>query len=103
MGSRSNYHAKEVRALVEGYAQLREAVTASPRRLWLLVRTLDLVRAFTHAPLTAEQRRTLFWCGIYGLTQREQGALEGVSQPAISVRYDSAIAVLTTWLNGGNH
>lgn len=101
MGPTSSYSVEEVRALVEGYCKLREAVTASPRRLWLLTRVLDLVRACRSAPLTPDQREALGLCGVLGLTRREAAAFLGVDKKTVDRRWENGTLALTTWLNGG--
>lgn len=101
MGPTSSYSVEEVRALLEGYLQLREAVTASPRRLWLLTRMLDLDLAFQSVLLTPDQRETLGICGLLRMTRREAADFLGIDRQTVDRRYAKGLLALTTWLNGG--
>lgn len=101
MGSRADYGVEEVRAFVQGYMQLREAVTATPRRSWLLVRYVDLANAIRKAPLSPDQREAIGLCGLLGLTRDEAGRLIGVNEKTMDRRWLNATYTLTHWLNGG--
>lgn len=99
MAPRSSYHREEVQALVEGYCNVKELASVSPRRLWLLVRVADLDRALPR--LQPVLRQALYLCGIVGLTRHEAGALLGVNEKTMDRRYSTGVDELTTRLNGG--
>lgn len=98
MGSGHNYAVEEIKALIEGYRPLREAVSASPRRLWLLVRLIDLDEAIDTVPLLT--RQALVLCGVHGFTRQEAATLVGVNEKTMDRRYSAGLSAMAEWLNG---
>lgn len=96
---RNNYSRKEVRRLVEQYAELVEAKNTTPVGLRTVDRLLDLRRGI--AALNHQQRQVIFLHGILRLTQQEVSRRLGVSDWTISARYAEALDWLHFEMNGG--
>lgn len=94
----SNYAIEETQALIENYQRLREAVTASPRRLWLLVRLMDLDAALDRVPFA--NWIALELCGVQGFTRQQAGALLGLNEKTLDRRYRAGLLAMTEHLNG---
>lgn len=99
MASTSSYQSEEVEALVNGYIELHENRSVSNKRMWILVRMMDVDEALLR--LEPVLREALFYRGIVGFTDREAAALLQVHHSTVQARYELGIARLTTILNGG--
>lgn len=94
----SRYRPDEIKALIEGYAELREAKDTTPRGLRFLVTLADLDRAVKRMPPREYQAVLLH--GLLGHTVRAAEVLLGVQRSTLDDRYQAGIAWLTNYLNG---
>ena len=93
------YNAKEVRGLVEGYAELREKKSTYGVGSIILIRLADLDRAI--ALLQPKEYQAILLHGLLGQTIRDAETLLGVSKSTLYDRYDSGIAWLVRIMNEG--
>lgn len=98
MTLRRNYSTAEVRALVEGYAELREAKDTSRFGLRILTLLVDLDRAIRHLP--PKQYQAVLLHGLLGHTVRAAETLLGISRPTLIKRYRDGLEFLTDDMNG---
>ena len=96
---RNNYSRKEVRRLVEQYAELVELKNTTPAGLRTVDRLLDLRRGI--ARLNDQQRAVIFLHGILRHTQQSVAIHLGMSDWAVSARYADALDWLHYEMNGG--
>lgn len=96
---RNNYSRKEVRRLVEHYAELVSKKNTTPAGLRTVDRLLDLQRGLT--ALNLQQRTVIFLHGILRLTQQEVATRLGVSDWTVSSWYADALDWLHFEMNGG--
>lgn len=61
----------------------------------------DIKTAWAKTELTLKERRSVFMHHVLDYHQREIAAIEGCTQPAISVRLFTAVGKLVACLNGG--
>ena len=71
------------------------------RRLWLLIRLLDIQRSFKGAPLSTDQYTALMLCGLLDLPKLKAGSMVGQPRATMERHWANGTYVLTTWLNGG--
>jgi DNA-directed RNA polymerase specialized sigma24 family protein len=96
---RPNYSDDEVRAMVEGYRELREIADTTPGRLRYVLSLADLDRAL--ALLPERLWAVVLLHGILGFPQTTVADLLEVSQQAVSKRYRYALEDLLFEINGG--
>ena len=93
---RPNYSQAEVRALVDGYAELREVRDTSRGGLRLLLALVDLDRAYRH--LEGKLAKTILLHGLLDLQGAE--TLLGVDRVTLWRWHKQGIAEMTDFLNG---
>jgi DNA-directed RNA polymerase specialized sigma24 family protein len=93
-----NYSTEEVRALVEGFEELREKRDTTRPRLMLLCRLVDIWSAIKR--LGPHEYQAVLLVGLHGISENTAGNLLGVHQSTMSRRYTRALEELTTDLNG---
>ena len=94
------YSERRVRALIETYPSLKEKVDTTRRGLEHLVEVADLDRALALLPL--KYFGPVFLVGLVGLPQDAAGRLLGVSQQAVSKRFQRGVEEATYYMNGGD-
>lgn len=94
-----SYSEEEVRALIEGYAELLEKVDTTRRGLRYLVTLADLSRALRHLP--RKYWEVVLLVGLFGLSHAEASGHLRVSHHAVTKRYRRALEETTYWINGG--
>lgn len=90
------YSVEEVRALVEGYEELRPV----RHKLWILVRLADLDTALWHMP--PKEYQAVLLCGLLGMSYRAAGDALGVSHETMYTRTERGLVWLTAYLNGSH-
>lgn len=95
----SNYSAKYVRQLVEGYSGLVASADTTQPALRFLVELADLDRAFARLP--RDYGEVVFAHGLVGLSQEETARALQKSQAWVSKRYRHALEEITYLINGG--
>lgn len=96
---RNNYSRKEVRRLVEQYAELVEAKNTTPVGLRTVDRLLDLRRGI--AALNHHQRQVIFLHGVLRWSQEDVASALATDQGMVSRRYAEALDWLHFEMNGG--
>jgi DNA-directed RNA polymerase specialized sigma24 family protein len=96
---RSNYSQKEVRQLVERYAELLAQKDTTPAGLRTVDRLLDVQRGMR--ALNERHRTVVFLHGILRMTQQAVAHRLGVSDWTISAWYADALSWLHFEMNGG--
>jgi DNA-directed RNA polymerase specialized sigma24 family protein len=93
------YSDKQVRALIEGYAELAALRDTHGPGLRALLQLADLDRAL--AQLARKYREVVLLHGQLGLQQTFAAAELSISQPALAKRYRQGLEELTYLINGG--
>jgi DNA-directed RNA polymerase specialized sigma24 family protein len=99
MANLSRYSEKEVRGLIEGYAELREAKEVYGEGLSILVKLADLGRAVEKLP--PKEYQAVLLHGQMRHTVRDAEQLLEIARATLHDRYESGISWLTRYLNGG--
>lgn len=94
MSRRASYSREELEAVAEGYEELRE----HENKAWILVRLIDLWRAYYN--LSTEQRQAVLLCGIMGYSTRQASLLLDVSHTTVAKRYATGLDAMQSYLNG---
>lgn len=89
------YSLEEVCAIVEGYEELTEL----RHKPWILVRLLDMWRAY--GQISHEFQEAVLLMGLMGYSSRQAAPLTYVSHSTVSRRYASGLAQLVIKMNGG--
>lgn len=97
--SPANYTEAEIRALIEHYEIMREAVDTHPRKLgWLALRA-DLDAVLARLPL--KYWEVVLLHGLIGFDQNATAQLLQISQSAVSKRFRKGVEELHYYINGG--
>lgn len=96
----ARYTEEEVRALIEGYAELKEKVDTTRPALRYLVMLVDLKQALEYLP--RKYWEVVLLHGLFGLTLVQTAELLQVSHQAVSKRYRRALEDVTYIINGGD-
>lgn len=99
MGGRPNYSPEHVRVLIEEYQALKAKVDTDLYGLNYLVQMADLDRVLERIPWNYWEVVLLH--GLLGLPQTTVGACLGITQQAVSKRYENALEEITHQINGG--
>lgn len=100
MGSRRpSYTEKQVRALIEGYAELVAMKDTHGPGLRSLLHLADLDRALLR--LSRKYREVVLLHGQLGLQQSFAASELSISQQALGKRYRQGLEELTYLINGG--
>lgn len=94
MSRRASYSYEELDAIAEGYEELRE----SDNKAWILVRLIDLQRAYGF--LSKEQRCAVLLVGMLGYSTRQAAPLLEVSHTTVAKRYATGLDAMRNFLNG---
>lgn len=94
----ANYTVKEVRGLVEGYAELYEAKDVSGGGLLILCKLADLDVAMKAMP--PKEYRVVFVHGMLRNTSRDSEVTLGISARTVLRLYDAGLLWITRYLNG---
>jgi DNA-directed RNA polymerase specialized sigma24 family protein len=97
---RSSYSEKQVRELVEGYAELEALKDTNGPGLIALLKLADLDRALKQ--LALKYREVVLLHGQLGLPQEAAAQELNISQPALGKRYRHSLEELTWLINGGD-
>jgi DNA-directed RNA polymerase specialized sigma24 family protein len=89
------YSVQEVRELVEEYEAFRER----QENKWVLVRLIDLHRAYAHLP--SRYKEAVLLTGMIGLPVRECERLLNVDYSTVHRRYLRGLEAMVVYLNGG--
>lgn len=93
------YSARQVRRLVESYAELTEMKETHGPGLDALVQLIDLDRALNR--LARKYREVVLLHGQLGLQQAPAAGELSISQPALAKRYRQGLDELHYLINGG--
>jgi DNA-directed RNA polymerase specialized sigma24 family protein len=97
MSRSSSYSTAETRALIEGYAELKEAKSTSGFGLRILCQLADLDRAIKNMP--PKEYQVVLLHGLLGHTVRNAEELLGISRHTLLDRYRKGIEFLTDHMN----
>jgi DNA-directed RNA polymerase specialized sigma24 family protein len=92
---KGNYSIEEVTALVEGVEEL----TTWETKGWILVRLIDMWRAF--AWLDQRHQEAVLLVGMQGLSTRAAASLTDMSHTTMANRYTQGLKTMVNYLNGG--
>lgn len=90
----SRYSHAEIDALAEGYEELREIENKS----WILVRLVDMWRAY--ARMSPKYQEAILLVGLLGYSTRSAAAVLGVSHTTVAKRYNRGLEAMQKYLNG---
>lgn len=90
----SRYSNDELTALAEGYEELR----CSDNKAWILVRLVDLDRAYKY--LNKDHRRAVLLVGMLGYSTRAAADILGISHTTVAHRYNAGLERMESYLNG---
>lgn len=91
------YSREEIDALAEGYEELREV----DNKAWILVRLVDMWRAYRH--ISKPYQESILLVGMLGYSTRGAAELLGVSHTTVYKRYTRGLEAMRNYLNGEYH
>lgn len=89
-----SYSVEEVEAVAEGYEEL----DGGANKAWILVRLIDLRRAFD--TLKPERQQAVLLVGLLGYSTRQAAEFLQVSHATVANRYNAGLDAMKSYLNG---